>query len=66
MVPTKCKTALVEAALCITHADDQMLVIYRVLGQMAENTTCGIAHHARRTRAHDIKYLETTRLQNKM
>ena len=31
---TKCKTALIETVLCITHADDQMLGIYRVIRQM--------------------------------
>ena len=31
LTSTRCITALIEAPLCITHADDQMLEIYRVV-----------------------------------
>ena len=30
LTSAKCIAALVEAALCITHSDDQMLEVYRV------------------------------------
>ena len=50
---TKYKIALIETALCIAHANDQMLGIYRVIGQMAlYSTIYGIVHRERRTRAH--------------
>ena len=42
--------ALIEAALCVTYADEPMLEIYRVIGQVTlKYTFCGIVHHARRT-----------------
>ena len=28
---TKCKIALVETALCLAHADDQMLHVFKIL-----------------------------------
>ena len=44
-----CGFQLIEAALRITQVDDQMLEIYRVIGQMTlKSTTCGIVYHARR------------------
>ena len=32
---TKCKNAQIETALCIAHANEQVLGIYRVIRQMA-------------------------------
>ena len=50
---TSCIAALIEAVLCIMHADDQMLEIYRVVGQMTlKSIICGIVHHAHQTRAY--------------
>ena len=50
---TRCIIAQIKTALFITHANDQMLEICRVIGQiLLTSTICGIAHHARRTRAH--------------
>ena len=47
---TKCKTATVETALRIAHADDQILGIYQVIKQMTlYSAIYGIVHRERRT-----------------
>ena len=44
-----CCNSLIVATLCITHADYQMLKIYRVVDSQH---LCGIVHQAHRTRVH--------------